>query len=142
CENEARALAAREAPHRLVRVVAREEDVAELAADEADRLAGGGLPEPGLHRLLPAARELAVILREVAGVRLVAPGDAARVRRELADRDLEKSRLADSVRADDGETVASLDLERDIAQHLVLAVGLVDAFHLEGLAAARALLAE
>ena len=141
-EDEARALAAGEGADGLVGVVAREEDVAQVPADEADRLARGRLPEPRLDRLLPGAGELGVVLREVARVRLVAPRDLAGVRREVADGDLQERRLADAVRADDRQAVSPLDLERDVLQDDVVAPGLADAVELEGLPSARPPLAE
>src|SRR5205823_5701674 len=108
-----------------------EEDVAELAADEADRLARRGLPEPRLDRLLPAARELAMVLREVARAGFVAPAHAPRIGRQLADGDLEQRRLADPVRPDDREAIAPFHLERDVLEHLVVAVRLADPRKLE-----------
>jgi hypothetical protein len=51
---------------------------------------------------------LVVVLREVAGLRLVPPLDLAGVGRQLAHDDLEQRRLADAVRAHDHQPVAAL----------------------------------
>src|SRR5262249_7946453 len=78
-EDGARRLAARERRELLLDLVAGEEDAAEPAAHEADRLAGAEAPEPALDGLRRVLELLAVVLGEVAGVRLVAPRGLAGV---------------------------------------------------------------
>src|SRR5262249_32001796 len=109
---------------RLLHVVAREQHLAEVAAHEADRLAGHRLPEPGLDALLAAALDLLVVLGEVARMGLVPPLHLAGVRRDVAAPDLEQRRLAAGVRPDDRQRVAAPPLERDVVEHPLVAVGL------------------
>src|SRR5688572_1481478 len=44
----------------------------------------------------------------------------------------QQRRLADAVRADDGHAIAGLDVQRDVAKHLVLAVALAELVEAHG----------
>ena len=135
-EDQPRGLAAREGLELLAGLVLREEDRRQVPLHEADGLARTDGGEPRLDGLavLPELRLL--VLRDVAGMGLVAPLDGARVRLDLAHRHLEEGRLADPVRPDDGDALAPHDGERDVLEHPVLAVALAHARHLEHLPAA------
>ena len=141
-EDEARRLAAREVRDFLGDLVLLEEHLRQLAPHETDRLAGAELPQPVLQGVLRAAQELLVILREVAGVGLVAPGHLALVGVDVASDDLQQGRLPDAVRPDDRETVVAHHPQRHALQHLVAVVGLGDVLDLEHLLAGRPLLRE
>ena len=86
-----------------------------------------------------SVEEVGVVLGEVAGARLVAPASLAGVGAEALDGDLEQRRLAEPVRAEDGDLLAAADDERHALQHALLAVGLGDPGELEDVLAARAL---
>ncbi len=80
-----------------------------------------------------------MVLREVARMGLVAPFDLTRVGLDPVEHDLQQGRLADAVGADHRQPVAAHHAQRDVVQHLVVAVGLGNALQLDDLPTARAL---
>src|SRR4051812_36407052 len=78
--------------------------------------------EPEAHEVAAAEREIAVehtLLRHVADTAALEL-DATGARRELPEQDAQQRRLAGAVLAEDGEELAALDVERQVAPQLAL----------------------
>ena len=136
-EDQPRGFAAGERAHLLVHVVAREEDATELRHGSRSVLRRQGVGDDSSGVAAGIEQELAMVLRKVADVRLVAPVDLAGVRRDVLGRNLEQRRLAEAVRTDDRDALAAADEQRDVAEHQLRAVGFSDVGEREHVSAAR-----
>ncbi len=129
-EGEAVALAAGEDGDLLVDVVPLEEEAAEDRPEHGAHRDGarrGHLLEDGARRV----EDGGLVLGEVVEDDLVAEEADALVGPVDAGEDPHQRRLAGPVRAHEGDAVAALDHEVQVAQDDVLAVGLADALQLE-----------
>ncbi len=111
CEDQPGSLASRERTQLLPRVVAGEQHPPQLAPDEPDGLAGTESSEPVLGGPVGIAQLLAVVLREVTGLGLVAPLCLAGVGCEVSHQDLEEGRLPNAIGPDDGQPVTPAHIE-------------------------------
>src|SRR5512138_358593 len=140
-EEEPDRLAAGERRRRLHALLAGEEHPAEEPRDLLVRhlvLHLAEPPEGGRARPDHAG----LVLREVADLRLVAPPDVPRVRRQLARDHLHERGLADAVLADDADLLAARDERAERLDDLVPAVALLDPLDRERLLPGRRLLLE
>ena len=114
-DRQPRALAARQHAHRLLDVVAREQEAAEDVADarhHVDRRVAGERLVDGQRRIEPRR----FVLREVLHDDLVPLGPRAGVGRLDAREHPHQRRLAGAVRADQRDAIAALDVQVDAVE--------------------------
>ncbi|TLD45743.1 MAG: hypothetical protein FAZ92_02005 [Accumulibacter sp.] len=107
--------------YRLLHLVAREQQAAEGAADQRRQIvalvgAAAGVAGDPVGQAEIAVEVQRVVLRVVARARLLGPLDAAALRLQFAQQQLQQSRLADAVLADDRQTLTSVEAEVELAE--------------------------
>ena len=135
-EDESSGLAAGKNPELFLDVVSGEQDSAELGADVSRRRSSTETPQVIENGNACVTEQGRVVLREVSDSDSMAPAHGALVGPQRTDQDTEQRRLADTIGAQDRNTLPAPRHERHFREHRVGAVGLADPFGFEHVPAA------